>query len=98
MALTLFRDKTVTAIQIKKDRLHSWLLWWRPNGAHSCYPINQKNITPMPNDNPDPFKAYAAYRRAMNRVYAGQVEAFQGEYDSASKKLRVKALKRMVII
>lgn len=88
----------MTAIQLKKDRLQNWLLWWTANGGYTWFPINQKNITPMPNDNPDPFKAYAAYRRAMNRVYQGYTETFQGEYDKARKKLKVKALKLQTAI
>ena len=88
----------MTAIKIKKDKLRNWLLWWTANNGYTWFPINSKDVRPVPNDNPDPFKAYAAYRQAMNRVYQGYTETFEGLYDKASKKLRVKALKAEAII
>ena len=88
----------MTAIQIKKDRLQNWLLWWSANGGYTWFPINERNVIPIPDGDPDPFKAYAAHRQAMNRVYAGSTETFEGFYDKASKKLKVKALSRIATI
>jgi hypothetical protein len=73
---------------IKRDRLRSWLLLWSPDGL-KWYRINSKNITPMPNSDGDPF---STYREAINRVYAGATETFEGKYDKATRKLQVKAL------
>ena len=83
----------MTAIKIKKDKLRNWLLWWTANNGYTWFPINGKNVIPVPDGDPYPFKAYAGYRRAMNRVHQGYTEVFQGEYDKASKKLKIKALR-----
>ena len=78
-------------IQLKQDRTHRWLLWWTADGA-KWFPLNCKNVQAIPNENPDPFETFATYREAMNRVHQGFTETFEGNYDKASKKLRVKAL------
>jgi hypothetical protein len=76
------------SVLIKRDRLRSWLLWWTADGL-KWYPINSKNVTPMPNGDGDPF---STYREAIDRVYAGATETFLGKYDKATRKLQVKAL------
>ena len=81
------------SIFIKRDPLRSWLLWWSPDG-HKWYPINSKNMQPMPDGDIDnPFEAFRLYREQMNRVYAGYVETFDGAYDKATGRLKVKALR-----
>jgi len=83
-------------IQLKQDRTHRWLLWWTTDGNRS-FPINYKNVQSIPEQSPDPLEAYRPYREAMNRVLAGQPEIFDGQYDRAARKLKVKALSVEVI-
>jgi len=78
-------------IQLKQDRTHRWLLWWSADG-HKWFPVNSKNVQAIPNENPDPFETFATYREAMDRVYQGSTETFEGNYDKASGKMGVRAL------
>ena len=78
-------------ILIKQDSQRRWLLWWSSDGR-KWFPINSKTVTAMPNGDGDPFTAHKPYREAMNRVYAGATETFEGTYDEATRKLQVKAL------
>jgi len=78
-------------IQLKQDRTHRWLLWWTADGT-KWFPLNCENVQAIPNENPDPFGAYRAYREAMNRVHQGFTETFEGNYYKTSGKMGVRAL------
>lgn len=67
---------------------HRNLLEWSPDGRR-WYPINEHNVTPQRTGDPDPFKALEPFRRAMNKIYTGAVEVFNGNYDRAKKTLAV---------
>ena len=71
-------------ILLKRDPHLHWLLHWSPNGR-KWYPINDKRIIPIANGRgPDAFKAF---REAMNRVYRGEIEEFDGVYIRELKQL-----------
>jgi hypothetical protein len=74
------------------------LLWWSADGT-KWFPLNCKNVQAIPNENPDPFETFATYREAMDRVYQGSTETFEGEYDRSAKNLKLKfyGLKKRVI-
>jgi len=76
---------------VKRDTGRSWLFWWSLDGR-KWYPINSRNVQPMPNgEKANPFEAYRLIREAMNRVLSGYTEAFIGEYDRVKGILKVKA-------
>jgi hypothetical protein len=69
---------------VRRDYRVSWLLNWSSNGSR-WYPINQRSVKPL-----GPFEALAPYREAMNRIYRGAIEIFEGDYDLAKKVLSLK--------
>jgi len=74
---------------------HNGLLEWTnpQNGTKRWYPINSKNVKPAPDLTvDDPFKVFAYWRRAMDKMVAGHIEVFNGEYDVEKKILSVKKL------
>ena len=77
-------------IQLKQGRTHRWLLWWSADG-HKWFPVNSKNVQVIPNENPDPFEVYRAYRKAMNRVHQGFTETLESNYYKTSGKMGVRA-------
>jgi hypothetical protein len=74
---------------------HNGLLEWTnpENGSKRWYPINSKNVKPTPDlSAADPFEVFAYWRKAMNKIVAGAIEVFSGEYDQEKKTLTVKKL------
>jgi hypothetical protein len=69
---------------------HRNLLEWSPDGRR-WYPINERHVIPQRNGDPDPFKALEPFRRAINKVYKGAVEVFEGCYNREEKTLTLKA-------
>jgi hypothetical protein len=75
---------------LKHPHGHRNLLEWSPDGRR-WYPINERHIIPQRTGDPDPFKALEPFRRAMNKIYKGTMEAFEADYDTAKKTLTLKA-------
>ena len=65
---------------------HNGLMEWSANGR-VWYPIATKKIIPQNNGD-----FYESFRRAMNKVYEGCIEVFEGFYDPTKKILSVKKL------
>jgi len=76
----------------KSAKGHNGLLEWNP-GNGKWYLINRRNVKPQPDLTvDDPFEVYAYWRKAMDKMVAGHIEVFIGEYDVEKKILLVKKL------
>ena len=70
-------------LTLKRDPQKRWLVWWRPSGCNTYYPINYKKIVKHPNMNVELF------RLTMNELLWHETVHVKGFYNNESKKLVV---------
>lgn len=73
-------------LTLRRDPIKHWLVWWRPSGCNTYYPINYKKIVKHENLDVNLF------RLAMNELLWHETVRVKGVYNSEERKLIVYGL------
>jgi hypothetical protein len=82
-------SKTVSEpvlVWLKRDPQKRWLLWWRPEGSGTYYPINYNNVIR------DILFEPSKFRFLMNRLIQGETMMVHAVYDRTAKRLVIHKL------
>ncbi len=70
-------------LTLKRDPQKRWLVWWRPSGSNTYYPINYKKIVKHENLDVNLF------RLAMNQLLRQETVYVKGFYDGENRRLTI---------